>query len=84
MLNNSAGRAAGRFVGGQQKLAYALEQLFPAYGRGRRWVPSEKKFKDRQGTSYLSAWGIPLRTNTESEQANELLRRQFEKARSNG
>lgn len=63
----------------RSKWAYAIEQAMPAYGRIRRLAPTEEKYKNRLLASYLSFAGIPIRTNTPEEKADELKRRSFEK-----
>ena len=83
-MNNAAGDALGSFVGGKQKAAYILEQLFPGYQRARRYAPTEKKYKSRQFSSLASAFGIPIRTNTPYEQRVEKQRRDRERAQRNG
>ena len=76
-MSNPIGGALSSFVGDSQKTAYILEQLFPAYARARRLMPNEEKYKNRQVTSTASVFGIPVRTNTPDEKANEVMRRNF-------
>jgi hypothetical protein len=74
-MNNPGGNALGQFLGGNNKAAYVAEQLVPPYARARRLFPNETKYQDRELTSWLSFFGVPLRTNTEYEKANERRRR---------
>lgn len=76
-FGNSVGGAAGKFWGGQNKAAYITEQLVPPYARLRRLFPSEEKYKSRELTSWLSFFGMPVKTNTPYEQENERRRRSY-------
>ena len=77
MFGNPAGRGLSEFLGGQGRAAYALEQIVPPYARARRLFPSEDKYQQRRGASVASFFGLPLRTNTESDIQSEILRRRF-------
>lgn len=55
---------------------YILEQTMPIFGRARRLFPSEEKYNQRTATSWLGfVFGAGVRTNTDTEQRNELLHR---------
>jgi hypothetical protein len=78
----SEGYLAGRTpiaesLGGKTKTDYIVEQALPMYGQLRRLIPTEKKHRDRLATNWASYVGLPLRTNTELDQANELARRRY-------
>jgi hypothetical protein len=58
------------------KNLYTVEQYLPLLGRLRRQFPSEDRYKERKTSSWLSfAFGIGLRTNTNSQIRSELFRR---------
>lgn len=63
------------------KAGYALPALLPTLAQLQRLIPQaggKETYIERQPYSILSATtGIPLRGVTETEQANELIRRQF-------
>lgn len=55
---------------------YLVSQFLPMVGQVRRLFPQEDKYEQRRMTSWLSyLFGLSLRTNTPTEQANELWRR---------
>lgn len=55
---------------------YLLEQALPIFGRARRLFPSEEKYSQRVATTWLGfIFGAGVRTNTDTEQRNELMRR---------
>ena len=47
---------------------YAAEQYLPMLGRYRKLAPTAQKDKDRIFSNVSSFFGLPLRTNTQSEQ----------------
>ncbi len=82
-------RAVGLAVDTKQGLRvtdtgqYVAEQYLPALSRIRKLDPQAKKDVARQGANVASFLGLPIRTNTQFDQAQERYSRKLAKAAAN-
>lgn len=59
------------------KVLYAVEQMFPFLGKARRLLPTEKRYQDRLATTFVDfLFGVNMKTNTTTDIKGELTSRQ--------